>query len=206
MKRNLGEMGRELSHWSLKSDMYVNKYSLTLCEGKEGGWYLRVLGEGQTGVKVRKKGRQRQAKKVKKRGRRLAEWCSSSKNNLSKPYYLLWQIDLCCSQVVTSDCAQTVRVATALGWSWDFYTAVTNSASQFCPFQWDLPSVAKHKPSSVAAADVNRHLATAFWCKSSSADTVFKRDAQKESGGQGGWGGWEGDNQTKREIYMYTYI
>lgn len=38
-----------------------------------------------------------------------------------------------------------------------------------------------HKPSSVAAADVNRHLATAFWCKSSSADTVFKRGAQRET-------------------------
>lgn len=36
-----------------------------------------------------------------------------------------------------------------------------------------------HKPSSVAAADVNRHLATAFWCKSSSADTVFKRGTQR---------------------------
>lgn len=37
-----------------------------------------------------------------------------------------------------------------------------------------------HKPSSVAAADVNRHLATAFWCKSSSADTVFKSGAHRE--------------------------
>lgn len=37
-----------------------------------------------------------------------------------------------------------------------------------------------HKPSSVAAADVNRHLATAFWCKSSSADTVFKRGRLRE--------------------------
>lgn len=41
-----------------------------------------------------------------------------------------------------------------------------------------------HKPSSVAAADVNRHLATAFWCKSSSADTVFKRGAQREREGE----------------------
>ncbi|MED6254594.1 hypothetical protein ATANTOWER_029931 [Ataeniobius toweri] len=38
-----------------------------------------------------------------------------------------------------------------------------------------------HKPSSVAAADVNRYLATAFWCKSSSTDTVFKRGAQRKT-------------------------
>lgn len=60
-----------------------------------------------------------------------------------------------------------------------------------------------HKPSSVAVADVNRHLATAFWCKSSSADTVFKRqthrgrqtEIQRMGRGEG-----EGGREGKKEI------
>lgn len=52
--------------------------------------------------------------------------------------------------------------------------------SGICP-----PLLITHKPSSVAAADVSRRLATAFWCKSSSADTVFKRGSERIRTGSG---------------------
>ena len=59
-----------------------------------------------------------------------------------------------------------------------------------------------HKPSSVAAADVNRHLATAFWCKSSSADTIFKRQThggrQTEIQRMGRWKEKEGGSEERK--------
>lgn len=61
-----------------------------------------------------------------------------------------------------------------------FFVAVTIVLHSFALFSGICPQLLNtHKPSSVAAADVNRHLATAFWCKSSSADTVFKRGTQR---------------------------
>lgn len=98
-----------------------------------------VLGEGWSGVKVRKKRRQQQTKeKVKKRGWGLAGnhfFCLNLTIPLWKIYFYHKSLRINCVQLLEMVILLVeVRV----------FIAVTNSASQFCPFQWDLPSAAKH--------------------------------------------------------------
>lgn len=68
-----------------------------------------------------------------------------------------------------------------------------------------------HKPSSAAGSDVNRHLATTFWCKGGSADTVFNRGAvgeernteRKKKKRENKESKMEGQKERKKEIVIF---
>lgn len=116
---------------------------------------------------------------MKKRGWELAESSFSNNFFLKKPFPF---------KRFTLAISPTKQIVHSY-WKWRSCSARFGSSLQwlivlhsFALFSGICPQLLNtHKPSSVAAADVNRHLATAFWCKSSSTDTVFKRGAQRKT-------------------------